>query len=81
MWHREFFENVKWNSGQSNQEWRSDAVSGGHIRSKTKLLRADKWFVIISVRILANLPSAGACVIGIFLGRCPRLEMAARLWR
>jgi hypothetical protein len=81
MWRREFFENVKWNSGQSNQEWRGDAVSGGHIRSKTKLLRADKWFVIISVRILANLPSAGACVIGIFLGRCPRLEVAARLWR
>jgi hypothetical protein len=60
---------------------RGDAVSGGHIRSKTKLLRADKWFVIISVRILANLPRAGACVIGIFLGRCPRREVAARLWR
>jgi hypothetical protein len=81
MWRREFFENVKWNSGQSDQEWRSDVVSRGHLRSKTKLLRADKWFVIISVRILANLPRAGACVIGIFLGRCPRLEVAARLSR
>jgi hypothetical protein len=54
MWRRELFENVKWNSGQSNQEWRSDAVSGGHVRSKTKLLRADKWFVNMSVRILAK---------------------------
>jgi hypothetical protein len=81
MWHREFFENVKWNSGQSNQEWRGDAVSGGHIRSKTKLLRADKWFVIISVRILANLPSADARGVGIFPGGRPRLEVAARLWR
>jgi len=45
MWCRELFENVKWNSGQSNQEWRSDAVSRGHVRSKTKVRRADKWFV------------------------------------
>ena len=72
MWRREFFENVKWNSGQSDQEWRSDVVSRGHLRSKTKLLRADKWFVIISVRILANLPRAGACVIEIFPGALPQ---------
>jgi len=77
MWRRELFENVKWNSGQSNQEWRGDAVSGGHVGSKTKLLRADKWFVNISVRILAKLPSAGPCIIGIFQGRCDRLETRA----
>src|SRR5215831_14749443 len=58
MWRRELFKNLKWNSGQSDQEWRRDAVSRGHVRSKTKLLRPDKWFVVISIRIFANLPSA-----------------------
>jgi len=74
MWRCEFVENIKWNPRQSNQEWRSDAVSGGHVRSKTKLPRADKWFVVMSVRILANLPSADVSVIGIFLGWFPKLE-------
>jgi len=74
MWRCEFVENIKWNSRQSNQEWRSDAVSGGHVRSKTKLPQADKWFVVVSVRILANLPSAGLSDIGILLGCCPKLK-------
>jgi hypothetical protein len=72
MWRREFFENIKWNPGQPNQKWRSNAVSAGHVRSKTELLQADKWFVFTTIRILADLRSAEGAKSLVAWGNAPR---------
>jgi hypothetical protein len=71
MWRREFFENIKWNPGQPNQKWRSNTVSAGHVRSKTELLQADKWFVFISIRLRANLRSAEGAESLVAWGNAP----------